>query len=264
MDIIEIGISIAILNNMKGIIKMKKIFCTLLAGIMAASAAASLSGCGCDNKKTVGGTGEPGYKVVATDPDFQDKEFGFYRINNEELMVSSYFGNSKDIVIPDSFQNYKVTIVGRSLFNSADINSVTIPDSVTEIQDYSFAANKNLSKVTLSKNLKVIGNNAFWNCPALTSIELPASLKKIGVYAFSATGLTSVTIPESKTLSSLDQFVFFQSKSLKEVTVPITITSIADNTFDQCDSGLTIKAYSNSYGLSYANKHNLKSEELKR
>lgn len=244
---------------------MKKVICALLAGIMAATVAVSFSGCGCDSKKAkTNGNNEPGYKVVATDPDLQDSEFGFYRINSEELMVSAYFGSSKDIVIPDSFQNYKVTIVGHSLFNSADINSVVIPDSVTEVQDYAFASNKNLSSVTLSKNLKTIGNNAFWNCPKLDKIELPASLKKIGVYAFSATGLTSVEIPESNSLNTIDQYVFFQTKTLKEVMIPVTITSIADNAFDQCADGLTIKAYSGSYGLSYANRNNYRSEELAR
>ncbi|MED9969422.1 MAG: leucine-rich repeat domain-containing protein [Ruminococcus sp.] len=245
---------------------MKRIMSVILAGIMVVSTAAVLAGCGCDNKKSKSkSTNTPGYSVVPTDPDLKDSEFGFYRLNKEELMVSAYFGKSKDIKIPSSFQNYKVTVVGHSLFNKTEegIESVEIPDSITEVQDYAFAANSNLSKVKLSKNLKIIGNNAFWNCPKLTSIELPSSLKKIGVYAFSATGLTSVTLPESKTLTQLDQFVFFQSKNLKEVTIPASMTNIADNAFNECADGLTIKAKANSYAISYAKKHNYKTEEIK-
>ena len=244
---------------------MKRIISLLLAGAMAATAAVAFTGCGCGNKKTTGNKGnQAGYSVVPTNPDLQDSEFGFYRINNEELMVSSYFGSSKDIVIPETFQNYKVTIVGHSLFNTPKftIESVTIPDTVTEIQDYAFASNKSLSKVKLSSNLKVIGNNAFWNCPKLEQIDIPASLNKIGVYAFSATGLTSVTIPESNTLTSLDQFVFFQSKNLKEVILPPTVTNIADDTFNQCADGLVIKGQPNSYALSYAKLHGYQAEEL--
>lgn len=232
---------------------------------MVLSTAAIFSGCGCDNKKSKSkSTNKPGYEVVPTEPDLKDNEFGFYRLNNEELLVSAYYGKSKDIKIPSSFQNYKVTVVGHSLFNSPEesIESVEIPDSVTEVQDYAFAANKNLTKVTLSKNLKVIGNNAFWACSKLTQIELPSTLKKIGVYAFSATGLTSVTIPESKTLTSLDQFVFFQSGDLKEVTLPASMTNIADNCFNECSSELTIKAPANTYGLSYAKKHGFKQEAI--
>lgn len=245
---------------------MKRILSVLLAGVMIVSTAAVFAGCGCDNKKSKSkSTNKPGYSVVPTDPDLKDSEFGFYRLNKEELMVSAYFGKSKDIKIPSTFQNYKVTVVGHSLFNSPEesIESVEIPDSVTEVQDYAFAANSKLSKVKLSKNLKIIGNNAFWNCPQLKEIELPATLKKIGVYAFSATGLTSVKLPESKTLTSLDQFVFFQSKDLKEVTVPPTMTNIADNTFNECSKDLTIKGKANTYALSYAKKHNYKSEAIK-
>ncbi len=244
---------------------MKRILSVLLAGVLIVSTAAIFAGCGCDNKKSKSkGNNEPGYKVVPTEPDLKDSEFGYYRLNNEELMVSTYYGNSKDIKIPSNFQNYKITVVGHSLFNSPkeSIESVEIPDTVTEVQDYAFASNKNLSKVTLSKNLKVIGNNAFWACPKLTAIELPSTLKKIGVYAFSATGLTSVVIPDSKTLNQLDQFVFFQSKDLKEVTIPASLTNIADNCFNECSADLTIKSKANSYALNYAEKHNYKSEVI--
>lgn len=244
---------------------MKKILSILLAGVMIATTAVAFSGCGCDNKKSKkGGSVKPGYEVVPTDPDKKSKEFGFYRLNKEELMVSSYFGNAKNIKIPSTFENYKVTIVGHGLFQNSEIESVEIPDSITEVQDYAFASSKNLSKVKLSKNLKVIGNNAFWDCKNLKSIELPASLKKIGVYAFSATGLTAVNIPESDTLEGIDRFTFFQSADLKEVTVPVTITKIADDAFNECSKDLTIKAYSNSYALSYAKKHNIKAKEMPR
>ena len=232
-------------KDRKGNQTMKKILSILLAGVMIATTAVAFAGCGCDSKKAKkGGSAEPGYKVVP--------------------MVSSYFGNSKNIKIPDTYENYKVTVVGHGLFQNSDIESVEIPDTVTEVQDYSFASNKNLSSVKLSQNLKVIGNNAFWDCKNLKSIELPGSLKKIGVYAFSATGLTSVEIPQSDTLSTIDRFTFYQSFDLKEVTIPITITNIADDAFNECSKDLIIKAYSDSYGLSYAKKHSYKTEELAR
>ena len=121
-----------------------------------------------------------------------------------------------------------------------------------------------LKSATLSKNLKVLGINAFFNCQALQSIELPATLKEIGSYAFCATGLTKVTIPESNTLSELPQFCFFQCGSLKEVTIPVTITKIPKDCFKECPQDMVIKAYSGSYALSYAQKYSIKAEELKR
>lgn len=237
---------------------MKKVLCALLACMLCTSATIGLSGCGCSNS----GSQEPGYKVTATEPDLKNDEFGFFILNKNEVMVTKYTGSDKEIKIPESYENYKVTVVGRSLFNSKDITSVEIPDTVKEIQDYAFASNRNLKSVKLSKNLEIIGTNAFFNCAALESIELPASLKEIGVYAFSAAGMKSVTIPESKTLSKLDQYVFYQCQELTDVYLPATITSIEDNTFADCPNKITIHGPKSSYAANYAKTNNFEFEAV--
>ena len=237
---------------------MKKIVCALLACMLCASVSIGLSGCGCSNNSSQ----EPGYKVTATEPDLTNDEFGFFILNKDEVMITKYTGSGKDVKIPESYENYKVTVLGRSLFNGKDISSVEIPDTVKEIQDYAFSSNRNLKSVKLPKNLETIGTNAFFNCSSLESIELPASLKEIGVYAFSAAGLKSVTIPESKTLTTLDQYVFFQCQELTEVTLPSTITSIAENTFADCPNKITINAPKGSYAISYAKTNKFDYKEV--
>ena len=237
---------------------MKKILCAVLACMLCASVSIGLSGCGCSNNSSQ----EPGYKVTATEPDLTNDEFGFFILNKDEVMITKYTGSGKDVKIPESYENYKVTVLGRSLFNGKDISSVEIPDTVKEIQDYAFSSNRNLKSVKLPKNLETIGTNAFFNCSSLESIELPASLKEIGVYAFSAAGLKSVTIPESKTLTTLDQYVFFQCQELTEVTLPSTITSIAENTFADCPNKITINAPKGSYAISYAKTNKFDYKEV--
>lgn len=237
---------------------MKKILCALLACMLCASVSIGLSGCGCSNNSSQ----KPGYKVTATEPDLTNDEFGFFILNKDEVMITKYTGSGKDVKIPESYENYKVTVLGRSLFNGKDISSVEIPDTVKEIQDYAFSSNRNLKSVKLPKNLETIGTNAFFNCSSLESIELPASLKEIGVYAFSAAGLKSVTIPESKTLTTLDQYVFFQCQELTEVTLPSTITSIAENTFADCPNKITINAPKGSYAISYAKTNKFDYKEV--
>lgn len=237
---------------------MKKILCALLACMLCASVSIGFSGCGCSNNNSQ----EPGYRVTATEPDLTNDEFGFFILNKDEVMITKYTGSSKDVKIPESYENYKVTVLGRSLFNGKDISSVEIPDTVKEIQDYAFSSNRHLKSVKLPKNLVTIGTNAFFNCSSLESIELPASLKEIGVYAFSAAGLKSVTIPESKTLTTLDQFVFYQCQELTEVTLPSTVTSIAENTFADCPNKITINAPKGSYAISYAKTNKFDYKEV--
>lgn len=237
---------------------MKKLLCALLACMLCASVSIGFSGCGCSNSSSQ----EPGYRVTPTEPDITNDEFGFFILNKNEVMITKYTGSDKDVKIPESYENYKVTVLGRSLFNGKDVTSVEIPDTVKEIQDYAFSSNRSLKSVKLPKNLETIGTNAFFNCASLESIELPASLKEIGVYAFSAAGLKSVTIPESKTLTKLDQYVFFQCQELTEVTLPATVTSIAENTFADCPNKITINAPKGSYAINYAKTNKFDFKEI--
>ena len=43
---------------------------------------------------------------------------------------------------------------------------------------------KKLKKITIGKNIKVIGKNAFYNCTLLSEINLPNTLETIGEKAF--------------------------------------------------------------------------------
>ncbi len=248
---------------------MKKILTAILALALCASVAVAASGCGCEKdkktaKNTTSTSSGPGYKVEPTSPDFEEGAFGFYRLNDNEVKVTVYNGKDKKVEIPETANGAKVTVVGANLFQGSDIESVKLPASVTEIQQHAFASCQNLTEVNFPEGLKVIGENAFWNCKKLETIKLPASLKKIGWYAFSATGVKTLSLPESKTLSTLNNKLFFQCADLKEVTIPITITNIADDTFEQCADGMTIKAYTGSYAVSYAKSHKINLEEMPR
>ena len=119
---------------------MKRILCFLMACTMCASAAVGLSGCGCDDN-TSSKSSKPGYKVEPTEPDLTNGDFGFFIINQEELMITKYTGSDTVIEIPESYKNYKVTVIGASVFNDSKITEVTIPSSIKQIEDYAFSSN---------------------------------------------------------------------------------------------------------------------------
>lgn len=226
---------------------MKKILCALLACTVCVSASAFLTGCGCSNNST-----EPGYTVATTQPDLTNGDFGFYILNKNEIMITEYTGSSMDVEIPETFNDYTVTTIGEFVFSEMDITSVTIPDTVTEIQSYAFASCSSLANVKLSANLKTLGADAFFNCPSLESIEIPASVEDLGIYTFCGSGLKSVTIPESSTLTKLDHYVFYECKSLTEVNLPSTVTEISEDAFADCSNPITITAPSGSYAEEFA------------
>lgn len=118
--------------------------------------------------------------------------------------------------------------------------SYTIPSTCTKISQYSFAGSL-LSLITIPNTVTEINNRAFYGCSEMTSITLPSSLTTIGTYAFSNTGLTSVSLPSS--LTSLKQGVF-DSSDLRSVTFNSQQISFSSNIFTNCYSLTTLTNFS--------------------
>ena len=114
---------------------------------------------------------------------------------------------------------------------------VTIPDSVTNIDDYAFWDCSGLASVTIGSGVTSIGKCAFEGCSGLTSVTIGNGATSIGEYAFyGCSGLASVTIGSSVT--SIEEFAFYGCSGLASVTIPVSVMSIGWAAFSGC-SGLT-------------------------
>lgn len=83
--------------------------------------------------------------------------------------------------------------------------------------------------------LTSIGNNAFFYCSSLTSVNIPNSVTAIGDNAFhGCRGLTSITIPNS--VNSIGRLAFYGCSSLTSIAIPNSVTNISHKSF--CGSGL--------------------------
>ena len=65
------------------------------------------------------------------------------------------------------------------------LESIVIPDSVTEIRYGAFFNCKSLKNIVIPNSVTDIGSSAFWGCASLRSITLPDSITYIGDRAFS-------------------------------------------------------------------------------
>ena len=112
----------------------------------------------------------------------------------EQGVLKSYHGRAKELHLDELFPDGTLTAIGEGAFsNNEIISSVTLPDSVA-----------------------VIGDRAFDDCPALSSIS-GKGIKKIGSYAFrNCCCLQMLTVSDSG-LTELGKGAFFQCKDLNNI-----------------------------------------------
>ena len=116
-----------------------------------------------------------------------------------------------------------------------NLNTVTIPNSVTSIGEGAFRGCSGMTSVTIPNSVTSIGNSAFSGCSVLTSVSIPNSVTSIGDYAFNGcSSLTSVTIPNSVT--SIGLSAFLGCSGLTSVSIGEGVTSIRAYAFKDCSS----------------------------
>ena len=125
-----------------------------------------------------------------------------YSITGDSVTVTSYFGSDMTPRIPEKINGLPVSKIGYNCFKGSQITSVYIPSTVHTIDTAAFSSCLKLKNVYfMSDSSSVdIGDSAFQNCKALTSINLPQETLSIGENAFSGcSSLTKLSIPESVT-----------------------------------------------------------------
>ena len=163
--------------------------------------------------------------------------------------VEQYYSNTSSTIyyIPSSLAI--VTINGGTLnlgafSNCIGLTSITMPNSVTSIEDYAFYGCTALTNITIGDNVASIGFAAFYGCTALINITIGESVTNIGDSAFRfCRGLTSITIPNSVT--NIGDYALYGCTALTSITIPNSVTSIGNNAFSNC-IGLTNVTIGNS------------------
>ena len=129
-----------------------------------------------------------------------------------------------------------VEMIGYGSAYTAAIESLIIPDSVTEVEGFAF---------TYCKNLK--------------SVKLPSGLKSIGYSGFGNTALESVELPP--VLEVMDSSAFDGCRQLKSITVTNPATVIKDGAIP-ANEGLVIRGYEGSTAQTYAEENNIAFEKI--
>ena len=128
--------------------------------------------------------------VDADNPNYCSVGGVIFTKDKKQLVAFPPAHPEKDYVVPDGVEK-----ICRDALYTAEIESITLPDSVTELDSFCFSYVKYLKSIKLSNNLETIGSYAFSNCRALEKIDIPASVTAIKSAAFNeCESLSQITV----------------------------------------------------------------------
>ena len=170
----------------------------------------------------------------------QQADYGDFVID-ESGALTGYTGESTNISIPND-----VSVIADGAFSGSDIQSVSIPYSVTSIGKEAFKSTHNLGQVRFESGSKLtgIGDRAFFGTQGLAEIELPEGVTSIGSEAFSTSSVQRVVLPDGVT--SIPASAFENCIQLSNVTLSDKVETIGANAFDACSALNKIKVRSAS------------------
>ncbi len=163
-----------------------------------------------------------------------------------DIPIEGYVG---DIVISPMIEyegsEIPVTEIGNGAFRHEryfgggdwweSVSSVSIPNSVTTIGDEAFADCPCLTTIEIPSSVVQMGKGVFQNCSYLNSVTLPSGISRLGERTFSGCGrLTTIIIPEQ--VMEIDDEAFLGCRSLTKVVVPNSVMKIHEEAFSGCSA----------------------------
>ena len=155
----------------------------------------------------------------------------FYNCPLERFIVDE---NSEHVVKTED-----ALIIKGSLFSTTknyNYCDETAWSQITKIAEYAVSPAQELTSLSIPYNVREIGSRAAMGCSTIENINFASNtnLIEIGSSAFDGVGITSLVVPDS--VESIRSYAFNGCKSLAEVILPESITTIPGNMFSSCSS----------------------------
>lgn len=131
-------------------------------------------------------------------------------LNGRDHIDKSVFEKLHGSNIIFNTENYEYTVIDNIIYTKdmktivkcnrtgEDNRKVVIPDTVTEIGDYAFVNNSEITELEIPGSVKRIGSYAFANCVNLRSVKIENGVKELGNTCFvGLTALEELKLPGS-------------------------------------------------------------------
>ena len=188
------------------------------------------------------------------------------------VTILGYNGSATAISIPETIDGLPVTTIAEGAFQSCTtLTQVTLPSSLTTIGANAFAGCSALPILYLSDSVTSVGAGAFRGCtnlvlvlagtgsawssykdastPVYTNISaanygvlengihyiLGTSAATVVRYAFTNTNIVNIpTTISSKSVTEIGKYAFYQASTIKQLSIPSTVTKLGDLAFAEC------------------------------
>ena len=195
---------------------------------------------------------------------------GTYAFSHCEAVGKVTFLGDGDVTLPgeSQFSGMKslksiklpahLSMLSRSMFygNTAMENVNLSSTQVTNIYPYAFYQCKALASVQLPATLETIGENAFAYCENLTAATFPAALKSIGSEAFRNTSLVSLQLNNG--MESIGNNAFSNCNQMTSAIFPEMLTTMGTYVLSECSNLQTVVFPKNLTTIPYASCYQCK------
>lgn len=149
-------------------------------------------------------------------------------INDKLISVDAQDLLEGEIIIPKN-----VTAISREAFKDfKEIKKITIPGNVKIVEEFAFSG-CDVEEVVIEEGLKEIRQGAFKKCKNLRKASLPSTIKNIGEEAFcQCRNLTEANLPEG--LKTIEKDLFRNCENLKDINIPSSVVTIGYGAFFNC------------------------------
>ncbi len=146
-----------------------------------------------------------------------------------------------------------LSLLGLKAFaGCAGLTDVEIPASLGAYSNCPFYGDTALKNVTLKPGLTAISGHYYndfgveygglFAYSGIEELTIPDSVTKIGEQAFhECTALTTLHWPASDSVTEIDEGAFYGCSALSEMTIPKSVTTIGENAFENCTGLLRVE-----------------------
>lgn len=158
--------------------------------------------------------------------------------DHESVIPASYTSSAYNIVYMDDWVesgDSPIKVWGDGLFaNMEGLVYCELPNIKTfvTVPVDTFRNCINLEGISFPDSIIEVDDNAFDGCSALENIEISSQIKKIGPYAFANSGVVNPVLPE--TLEKIEEYAFSGAINITKINWPDSLNAISESLFENC------------------------------